>query len=192
MRNAAGLPGAKRAKRLGLIAAIGIGALAFTGCSAINEQSTTKIKTVADGVDTDLGSLALRNVLIVSHGNDAPGAVLGTFYNNSKSNISLTISGGQGSQTEVTVKPGVPLVLNGDTDKAILSTVKAAAGAMEVIQLRESGASTESTSLNVPVLDGTLAEYKPVLPTATPSASATATPSASATATPSASATATP
>ncbi|RAN76013.1 hypothetical protein B5P43_23675, partial [Bacillus sp. SRB_336] len=170
MRNAAGLPGAKRAKRLGLIAAIGIGALAFTGCSAINEQSTTKIKTVSDGVDTDLGSLALRNVLIVSHGNDAPGAVLGTFYNNSKSNISLTISGGQGSQTEVTVKPGVPLVLNGDTDtdKAILSTVKAAAGGMEVIQLRESGASTESTSLNVPVLDGTLAEYKPVLPTAGP------------------------
>jgi hypothetical protein len=166
VRIAAGVPGAKRAQRLGLIAAIGIGAMAFTGCSAINEQSTTKIVAVSDGVEATMGSLELRNVLVISNGNDAPGRVLGTFYNNSQSDITLTISGDQGSQTEVTVKPGVPLVLNGDTDTAILSTVTAPAGATEVLQLRQSGSDTAAKSLTVPVLDGTLAEYKNLVPTA--------------------------
>ncbi len=177
MRIAAGLPGAKRAQRLSLVAAIGIGAMAFTGCSAINQQSTTTVYSASDGVRLDMGSLELRNVLIVSNGHDAPGRVLGSFYNTSTSDITLTISGAQGSQTEVTVKPGVPTILNGANDKAILSTVTAAAGAMEVVQLRQSGAGSDTASLNLPVLDGTLAEYKAEVPTTapTPTAGATAT-----------------
>ena len=167
MRTAAGIPGAKRVQRLGLIAAIGIGAMAFTGCSAINQQSTTTVYSPSDGVRMDMGSLELRNVLIVSNGAGEPGRVLGSFYNTSTSDITLTIIGTQGSQTEVTVKPGVPTILNGTSDKAILNTVTAAAGAMEVLQLRQSGGTSTNGSLNVPVLDGTLAEYKPMVPTAT-------------------------
>lgn len=167
MRTAAGIPGAKRVQRLGLIAAIGVGALAFTGCSAINQQSTTIVYSASDGVRMDMGHLELRNVMIVSNGNDAPGHVAGTFYNTSTSDITLTFSGDQGSQTEVTVKPGIPLVLNAANDKATLSTVKAAAGAMEVLQLRQSGGASDTGQLNVPVLNGTLNEYKELLPTAT-------------------------
>jgi hypothetical protein len=167
VRTAAGVPGTKRAQRLALIAAIGVGALAFTGCSAINEQSTTKIQAVSDGVETNMGHLELRNVMVISNGNDAPGRVLGTFYNTSTSDITLTISGDQGSQTEITVKPGVPTVLNTANDKSMLSTVKAPAGATTVLDLRQSGADTATKSLTVPVLDGTLAEYKDALPTAT-------------------------
>ncbi|MGA7204526.1 MAG: hypothetical protein WBX27_07865 [Specibacter sp.] len=189
MRNAAGIPGAKRVQRLSLIAAIGIGAMAFTGCSAINQQSTTLVYSASDGVRKDMGSLELRNVLIVSGGADQPGRVLGTFYNNATSDITLTIGGAKGSQTEVTVKPGVPLVLNGTSDDAILSTVSARPGAMEVITLRQSGGGSESGELNVPVLDGTLAAYKPLVPTAVPTAPATTAP---ATTEPSATATATP
>ncbi|PYI69936.1 hypothetical protein CVV68_02015 [Arthrobacter livingstonensis] len=142
--------------------------MAFTGCSAINAQSTTMVYSASDGVRLNMGSLELRNVMIVSNGADAPGRVLGTFYNTSTSDITLTISGAQGSQTEITVKPGVPTVLNGANDAAILSTVTARPGAMEVLQLRQSGGTTDTGSLNVPVLDGTLAEYKPLVPTATP------------------------
>lgn len=171
MRIAAGIRGTKRAQRLGVIAAIGVGAMAFTGCSAINAQSTTAVYSASDGVRTDLGSLELRNVLIVSAKADGPGRVLGTFYNTSSSDITLTISGAQGSSTEVTVTPGAPLVLNGDTDKAILSTVSAPAGAMETLSLTESGPSAKSGQLKVPVLDGTLAEYSSMVPTAVPTKS---------------------
>ncbi|MFQ4150103.1 hypothetical protein AAGW05_15675 [Arthrobacter sp. LAPM80] len=166
MRIAAGIRGTKRVQRLGLIAAFGVGALTFTGCSAINAQSTTMEVTVADGVNFKLGSMDLRNVLIVAKAAGEPGRVVGTFYNNADSDITLTISGAQGSQTEITVKPGVPTVLATDTDKAILSTMAEPPGAMETIKLRTSGASSETGSLKVPVLDGTLAEYKNLVPTA--------------------------
>ncbi|GAA4660566.1 hypothetical protein [Arthrobacter cryoconiti] len=180
MRTAAGTPGAKRVQRLSLIAAIGIGAMAFTGCSAINPQSTTVVYSASDGVRMDMGHLELRNVLIISGEAGGPGRVLGTFYNTSTAPITLTISGAQGSQTEVSIEPGVPLVLNGKSDKAILSTVKAAPGALETIELRQSAGATETGTLNVPVLDGTLKEYKNLVPTAMPSPSAMPTPTATA------------
>lgn len=189
MRNVAGIPGAKRVQRLSLIAAIGIGALAFTGCSAINPQSTTMQVSPSDGVKLDMGSLKLRNVLIISSGVDAPGRLLGTFYNDSTTDITLTISGAQGSQTEVTVKAGGnPVVLNGKGDKAILSTIASPPGALETLNLRQSGGGTETGTLNVPVLDGTLAEYKTLVPTPAPTQSIlpidVSTPTSSATPTP--------
>ncbi|WP_207345283.1 hypothetical protein [Arthrobacter sp. E3] len=168
MRIASGIPGTKRAQRLSLIAAIGIGAMTFTGCSATNPQSTTMEVAVSDGVNLNLGSLELRNVLVISKAEGSPGRVLGTFYNKADSDITLTISGAQGSQTEITVKPSMPLVLNGESDKAILSTMGAAPGAVETLELRSSGAASETATLEVPVLDGTLSEYKNMVPTAEP------------------------
>ncbi|WP_425862592.1 hypothetical protein [Arthrobacter sp. TWP1-1] len=192
MRIAAGIRGTKRAQRLSLIAAIGIGAMAFTGCSAINEQSTTRVYSASDGVRLDLGQLELRNVLIVSEAADGPGRVAGTFYNQSESDITLTISGAQGSQTEITVKPGVPTVLNSASDSAILSTVAGAPGMVETIELRTSGGATETASLQVPVMDGTLKEYKNLIPTPAPTMEPTASATADASASPTAEATTAP
>jgi hypothetical protein len=192
VRIAAGIRGTKRAQRLSLIAAIGIGAMAFTGCSAINEQSTTRVYSASDGVRLDLGQLELRNVLIVSEAADGPGRVAGTFYNQSKSDITLTISGAQGSQTEITVKPGVPTVLNSANDSAILSTVAGAPGTVETIELRTSGGATETASLQVPVMDGTLKEYKNLIPTPAPSMEPTVEATADASAAPVAEATTAP
>ncbi|POH61287.1 hypothetical protein [Arthrobacter glacialis] len=171
MRIAAGIRGTKRLQRLSLIAAIGVGALAFTGCSAINQQSTTLVYSASDGVRKNMGQLELRNVLIVSEAAGSPGRLIGTFYNQSAADITLTISGAQGSQTEVTVKPGTPLVLDTVGDKAILSTMAQPPGAMETLELRQSGGATETATLQVPVLDGTLAEYKNLLPTPATTAS---------------------
>lgn len=182
MRIAAGIRGTKRAQRLSLIAAIGIGAMAFTGCSAINQQSTTMVYSASDGVRLDMGQLELRNVLIISEAAGGPGRVAGSFYNQSDSDITLTINGAQGSQTEITVKPGVPLILNSKSDKSILSTMDQAPGSTESLELRQSGAGSETATLKVPVLDGTLAEYKNLVPSEEPSASASAEASAEATA----------
>lgn len=177
MRIAAGIRGTQRARRLSLIAAIGIGAMAFTGCSAINPQSTTLIYSASDGVRFDLGRMELRNVLIISEGAGQPGRVTGAFYNQSSSDITLTFSGAEGSQTEITVKPGIPVILNSDNDAALLSTVEQPPGAVETLELRISGAESETASLQVPILDGTLEEYKDLVPTTAPSTGATDLPS---------------
>ncbi len=170
MRIAAGIRGTKRAQRLSLIAAIGVGAMAFTGCSAINQQSTTLVYSASDGVRLDMGPLELRNVLIVSEAAGSAGSFTGTFYNTSDSDITLTVNGDQGSQTEITVAPGVPTVLNSKADRSTLSTVAEGPGSYSMLELTSS--TGETASLKVPILDGTLAEYKDLLPTEAPSDSA--------------------
>ncbi|MFC8304832.1 hypothetical protein ACFUCV_14240 [Specibacter sp. NPDC057265] len=162
---------------MSLIAAIGIGAMAFTGCSAINPQSTTMIYSASDGVRLDLGQMQLRNVLVVSEGAGEAGRVSGSFYNQSDSDITLTFSGAAGSQTEITVKPGIPVILNSDNDAAVLSTVEQPPGSVESIDLRTSGAESQTATLQVPILDGTLKEYQNLVPTTAPSAEATDVPS---------------
>ncbi|AIY02917.1 hypothetical protein ART_3318 [Arthrobacter sp. PAMC 25486] len=170
MRIAAGIRGTKRAQRLSLIAAIGIGAMAFTGCSAINQQSTTMVYSASDGVRLDMGQLELRNVLIVSEAAGSAGNVAGTFYNTSDTEITLTVTGDQGSQTEITVAPGTPKVLNSNADHSTLSTVTEPPGSVTTLELSTSAG--ETATLTVPILDGTLAEYKELLPTAAASDSA--------------------
>lgn len=170
MRIAAGIRGANRAQRLSLIAAIGIGAMAFTGCSAINQQSTTMQVTLSDGVNLNMGQLEMRNVLIISEAAGAPGNIVGTFYNSSDSDITLTLNGSQGAQADVTVAPGTPTVLSVDSARVELDPVSEAPGAVEKLKLSTSAG--ESKELTVPVLDGTLAEYKQMVPTAAPTTEA--------------------
>lgn len=166
MRIAAGIRGANRAQRLSLIAAIGIGAMAFTGCSAINQQSTTMVYSASDGVRANMGQLELRNVLIVSETAGGPGNIVGTFYNNSDAEITLTVAGGQGAQAEIVVAPGAPTVLGVDTARVELSPVTQPPGSIEALEMSTSAGETQT--LKVPVLNGALAEYKDMLPTEAP------------------------
>ncbi len=198
MRIAASKRIVNRAQRISLIALIGAGALAVSGCSYINPQSTGQIYSASDGVRSDMGSLELRNILIVSSGENKPGRIIGAVFNTSDSDIQLTISGPTGSQTEIAVKAHGDYYLNEKSDASILSTVSAAPGALELLRLEQTGGTgPQSAELNVPVLDGTLKEYQQYIPTPspepTPSGSAGSSPSASSTATssPSSSATAT-
>ncbi|MBG0741670.1 hypothetical protein IV500_20125 [Paeniglutamicibacter antarcticus] len=169
-----------RAQRISLIALIGAGALAVSGCSYINPQSTGQIYSPSDGVRTDMGSLQLRNILIVSSGENKPGRVIGAVFNTSDSDIELTISGPAGSQTEVAVKAHGDYYLTEKSNSSILSSVGAAPGAMEMLTLEQSGSTGPQTAqLNVPVLDGTLEEYQKYIPT--PGAESTSDSSASST-----------
>ena len=171
-----------RTQRFSLIAAIGVGVLSATGCSYINPQSTDQQYAASDGVRTDLGSLQLRNILIVSNGTDKPGRVIGAVYNTSDSDVRLTITGAGGSSTELTVKSEGQYMLNQDEPPAVLDSVSAAPGQMEKLTLSQDGSKGPQTQdLSVPVLDGTLKEYQQYLPT--PSSSSTPSSTSSSTST---------
>ncbi|UVJ41513.1 hypothetical protein [Arthrobacter sp. CJ23] len=161
-------------------AAIGVGLLSVTGCGFVNAQQTSHTYAASDGINEDLGPLKLRNVMIVSTGTDKPGRVLGAVFNDSSSDATLTISGANGSQTQVPVKAKSETYLTDAADAAVLSTSGANPGAMTSVTIRTG---SESRSVKVPVADGTLPEYVKYLPAgATPSStpSTSATPSHSA------------
>jgi hypothetical protein len=169
-----------RAQRISLIAALGLGVLSVTGCSYVNPQTTKVPYSASDGVRTDLGGLELRNLIIVSSGVDKPGRVLGAVFNTSNQDATLRITGSGGSQTEVMVKANERYYLTKDANASILSSVNAIPGALETVKLSESGgAGSKTGEVKVPVLDGTLQEYRQYVPT--PSAMATETSSSGAT-----------
>jgi hypothetical protein len=184
---------AQRGKLALTAAAIGV-SLLTAGCGYITPQQTSHQYSASDGIRADLGPLQLRNMLIVSSGEDEPGRLIGAVYNSSSKDVKLTVNGAKGSQTEVPVKANSYTLLNENTDQAILSTTGGKPGSMGDLKITENGTNVSNT-VKVPVLDATLKEYKDYVPSASPSAtpSSSAGSSASATsgATPSATATAT-
>ena len=154
--------------------AIGAGLLSVTGCGYINAQQTSHQYASSDGVKADLGSLQLRNIVIVSTGADKPGRVIGAVFNQGSSDATLVIDGANGAQTSIPVKEKSETYLNEDSDSAILSSPGGHPGSLVTVSI---ASGSETAKLQVPVMDGSLVEYQEYLPagaipTATPSSTA--------------------
>ena len=172
----------RRGKLAMATAALGIGLLSVTGCGYINAQQTTEQYSASDGTRTDLGPLQLRNMMIISDGEDKPGRVIGAVYNTSANDVKLTINGAGGSQTQVPVKKNSYVLLNDSADPAILSTSGGKPGSLVEVTIREDGTNLDA-KFKMPVLDATITDYKKYLPTAEPTSSGAASGSATPTST---------
>ncbi|MDJ0322054.1 hypothetical protein [Pseudarthrobacter sp. PS3-L1] len=169
-------------------AALAISLLTVSGCGYITPQQTTARYAASDGIQADLGPLQLRNMLIVSAGENEPGRVLGAVYNSSSKDITLTISGAEGSETQIPVKAQSSTMLTDMTDPAILSTTGAPAGSVLNARIFENGTNL-ANDLTLPVLDSTLAEYRKYIPEGAESANPTESAGSSSSPTPSATST---
>ncbi|WP_285725436.1 hypothetical protein [Psychromicrobium xiongbiense] len=167
--------------RLGAAALIGASVLGVSACGYIAPQQTTHQYSPSDGVRATFNNVEVSNLLIVTKAAGKEGRLLGAVYNNTASTVTVTFNGSNGAQTQVTVKPGVPFYLNAESDAALLSTVASAPGALETVKISSSGGG--STELKVPVLDGTLQEYRGYLPTPAPTMTPGSTSGSSSTAT---------
>ncbi len=172
----------QRGKLAMATAALGIGLLSVTGCGYINPQQTSAQYSASDGTSTDVGALELRNFIIIADGEDKPGRVIGAVYNTSSKDVVLTIKGAAGSQAEVPVKQNSYTLINDSTAPAILSTAGAKPGSLAEVTVSEDGTSKDAM-FKVPVLDGTIVDYKTYLPTPEPTDASTATSSETATST---------
>jgi hypothetical protein len=164
----------QRGKLAMATAALGIGLLSVTGCGYINPQQTSEQYSASDGTRTDLGALQLRNFIIIADGEDKPGRVIGAVYNTSSKDVVLTIKGAAGSQAEVPVKQKSYTMLNDSAAPAILSAAGAKPGSVAEVTISEDGTSQDA-KFKVPVMDGTIADYKAYLPTPEPTATDAAT-----------------
>jgi hypothetical protein len=169
---------AQRAKVALTAAALGVGLLT-SGCGYTNSQQTSQQYQSSDGIITDLGPLQLRNMLIISAGEDQPGRLIGAVYNTSSEDVKLTVNGAEGSQTEIPVKANSSTLLNDSSDEAILSTTGGIPGSLVDVEITEDGTNASNT-VKVPVLDATLEEYKEYLPAGSTPSPTSATPSPSA------------
>lgn len=131
-----------------------IAALSITGCSAPEETRDA----IATGEDGQVGAVKLRSMLVVSAEEGSAGRLLGTLDNESSAAVEVVI-GDPDDRVTVTVPADGQYPL--DTNEEILSTVEDPPGALTQLTL---ATPSESTTLDVPVLDGTLDQYEAYLP----------------------------
>ena len=167
-------------KRAGAGLTLGAALLAVSGCGYIYTQPTTLHYAASDGVHSTInGNIELRNIMVVSHGKGAEGRVLGTVLNKGNNDATVTFNFPSGAKT-VNVPKGQQVRLEQDDHKLVIPQVAPQPG--ETLGNTRVSVGDASGTLNIPVMDGTLKEYKPYLPgnaNASASASHTGAPSAS-------------
>ena len=168
-------------KRAGAGVAIAAALISATGCGYIYTQPTTLQYAASDGVKADLNGVELRNIMMVSSGKGADGRLLGTILNKSDHDITVTFAFPSGEKS-VKVAKGQQVRLESNDSQVIVPKISQTPG--ETLANTQVSSNDQSTTLNIPVLDGTLKEYASYMPNAASSrassqSSHAATPSAS-------------
>jgi hypothetical protein len=95
------------ASTLALVAGLG-------ACQMASPITTDMAYDAADGVSVDLEDVVIRDLLVVSEGNGAPGTVSGLVVNEGTEEVTLTLRlGEENLAPEVTVAPGTSVRLDG-------------------------------------------------------------------------------
>jgi hypothetical protein len=141
-------------------AVAGLG-LVLAGCSATNPDTTTRDYAASDGVDLTLGDLDLGNLLVLAAEEGAPGTLLGSVTNTGSDATTVQI-GLADDATSVEVGPGETVLLGPDQEAVDLAAVPVAPGAL--VDLAVGSEVDGTTTVRVPVLDGTLEQYADLVP----------------------------
>lgn len=151
------------------------------GCNMISPVASIEQYAPSDGAQADLGKVAARNFLLLTHGEHR--WLIGTIVNSGLDDQALTLTyaeGGANKTVSVTLAAGQKFDLGYNGTSALMIDTDTPAGALFPVTLAASG--QEPIALGVPAMDGTLAEYKTIIeklaadagiqmpePTATPS-----------------------
>lgn len=143
-------------------AAVLIGALSATGCSAINYQATTHVYSASDGTMFDTEDVALRHMTLVAGEANGPARFIGLVSHTNPAadgpaDVSIDIAG---DSFDMTLQPGETVNLEHD-EELIVSSIDSHPGALQEVTVTVDG--TEET-FDATVVDGTLEEYRELLP----------------------------
>ena len=143
-------------------AAVLVGALSATGCSAINYQATTHVYSASDGTMFDAEDVALRHIMFVTGEEGGAGRLVGAVSHTSPTSESpaqVTLEAA-GETFDLTVEPGGTVNLEHDQE-LVVPALEVGPGSLQEVSVTING--TEET-FGATVVDGTLSEYRDLLP----------------------------
>ena len=164
------------------VSAMALAALATaSGCTATNAQQTAEPYSPGAAAATTVGAVHVAGLFVATDG-EGPAALVARIVNSGDDAASVEISdeGDSGLRGSFTVEPSATLEVGPGGEQVRVPDLAAAPG--QVLQMSISTGGS-STTLAVPVLDGTLEPYAAYVPTATPTSSPTASVTSSPTAT---------
>lgn len=156
-------------KRVAASALIGVAALGTSACGYIYQQPTTIIYSASDGQRANLLDekqkevIQLRNIMVIAQDADSAGRLLGTVLNQGEKDATVTLAFPQETLT-LEVPAGKEIRLEEEANELLLEKAGAAPGLLLENVKVSADTVSETTSFNVPVLDGALEEYAPYLP----------------------------
>lgn len=139
-------------------------ALGLTGCSATNELTTIGAYDASDGVSGTAGDVRAGNLVLVSAGEGEPGRLIGFLTNDAAQDTQASLSLAEGGAPVAVELGASETVQLGDMegDGVLFESVPVIPGAMADVVLESPLGG--STTIPVPVLDGTLPEYADYVP----------------------------
>ena len=145
-----------------LAASLAVAALAFgvTSCGAINEQATNTDYAASDGVNFDVAEAQVRNLMYVTNEEGSEARLIGSVVNDSDSALTLSVKAGSATAT-VSVPADSSVKLEDDENETELSSFDTTAGHHVESTFSAAG---ETIDFSIPVVDGTLAEYRDFVP----------------------------
>ena len=158
-----------RARVAASVALIAATAALLAGCGLFNEPGTETDYDPSDGVNAEIGELALRNVLVISTDGDLGNLVM-TAVNNGEQDLDVTLqyeTDGIKHEVEISVDGNSVADFGfGTGGQLLLEDIGTEPG--DLLELYVQFGSEPGVLLNVPVLDGTQSEYVDLVPTPTP------------------------
>lgn len=135
------------------------GAVVLGGCAPV---TTTLDYQPSDGFTVDVSDdVRGVNIMVLSHGDGAPGEVHGAFRNDGSTDVSVALDV-VGGGTSVDVPAGQTVYLGTDDGETVeLSAVSAAPGDLLPVTFSDGSNDVE---VSVPVLDDSLEEYADEVP----------------------------
>lgn len=144
------------------VAAVALGAmLSLSSCSLTASITTSNQYDPSDGTGTVVGDVRAQNLLLVTTGEGQPAALVGYLYNNDDAAASVDVTVGTTVETYTIAPMGsVQLGLN-EGSEAFITTSPANPGLLGSYTVTVAG--TAAATGTLPIVDGTLPEYQPVL-----------------------------
>lgn len=161
----------------------------LSGCMFVTPQQTTRSYTPSDGINATIGSIKVRNVLLITDDGQQAN-MLGLLSNSSDvaTTVTLQYATTSGSETTTLAVPANgALSLRPNPDEQVSTSVTTQARAVQLdgldttagglLNVGLSVSGEEPVTLQVPVLTGELSEYAGLAPTPTATASSDVEPS---------------
>jgi len=156
------------ARRAASVILAGAVAFGLAGCSFVATQATLIPYQASDGAAATAGEIEVHNAIALSTDGTDVALVLNIVNNGSPAIVTFQYTDADDAKQDVTVYADAGLSSIGaeGDDQLVLSNVDVTVGSLLPLYIVDPG--TAGEGVLVPVLDGTLPEYAPLVPTAKP------------------------
>ena len=139
-------------RRAAFVAAVGASVL-LSGCAVMSPVQTDELYLPSNGVSLNVGSTALRGLVIVASDKDGPGTLVGQVVNSSGQPVQIAFATGQQSQATTTVPANTSVSMSSEGTPVTVPSVPVPPGGMAqvVISTPQAGQSVTEVPVLPPV-----------------------------------------